>query len=76
MAIQTMLLNAICRAEKMDKNVPLFPPEITAANVIDVVRLLRDNSFRHEQLLDQIWPNYGKSNPLDLLVYCTWIALL
>ncbi len=54
MAIQTMLLNAICRAEKMDKNVPLFPPEITAANVIDVVRLLRDNSLRHEQLLDQI----------------------
>lgn len=49
-----MLLNAICRAEKMDKDVPLFPPEITAANVIDVVRLLRDNSLRHEQLLDQI----------------------
>lgn len=49
-----MLLSAICRAKKMDKNVPLFPPEITAANVLDVVRLLRDNSLRHEQLLDQI----------------------
>lgn len=53
MAILTMLLNAICRGEKMDNNIPP-PPEITAANVLDVVRLLRDNSLRHEQLLHQI----------------------
>ena len=52
MAIQTMLLNAICRAEKMDNN--LSPPEITASNVLDVVRVLRENSLRHEQLLDQL----------------------
>jgi capsular polysaccharide biosynthesis protein len=52
MAIQTMLLNAICRAEKMDNNLP--PPEITATNVLDVVRLLREDSLRHAQLLDQL----------------------
>ena len=51
MAIQTMLLNAICRAEKMDNN---LPPEITATNVLDVVRFLREDSLRHGQLLDQL----------------------
>ena len=54
MAILTMLLNAICRAEKMDNNVPLHAPEITAENVLDEVRLLRENSLRHQQLLNYI----------------------
>ncbi len=54
MVIQTMLLNAICWAEKMDNNVPLHTPEITAENVLDEVRLLRKNSLRHQQLLDYI----------------------
>lgn len=37
----------------MDKNFP-FPPEITATNVLDVARFLREDSLRHAQLLDQL----------------------
>jgi capsular polysaccharide biosynthesis protein len=36
----------------MDNNLPT--PEITYTNVLDVIRLLREDSLRHTQLLDQL----------------------
>ena len=43
------------------------PHEIAATNALDVVRLLRDNSIRHAQLLDQLLVCLQQTESLDQL---------